>query len=594
MKITRTAGFLSLALLCASAAQADIFGSGLNAFNIDFVTIGNPGNAADTDLSADPRFAGSVPYTFRIGEFEISEQMIDKANAQGGLGITTNNRLPNKPASGVSWNEAARFVNWLNTSTGSLPAYKFAFQPGQLGYIPNDDILLWTSSDGAGYDPNNLFRNSKANYFLPSTHEWYKAAFYDPTSGVYHDFPTGSGSLPVGVASGTAAGTAVYGQTVATGPADVMLAGGRSPYGTMGQGGNVYEWTESSVFLPNTHVVSPREVRGGSWNTQLSNSHHLSATHSDFDEAEDGVFFVGFRVAGVPPQPLSVAGLRNFDVVSPGDREVNDFHITLHGITDPVLEANGGKEIKSTFPASFNTPNPNPSGWYPPVINTILTPPPPRTIVSYGGTGAQLVGGSTKMHFGVSLTTAGEAALGEICMTWTVDGVPVSAGGNPSLPITIIPDQAAPGETKVQIVNQICPDDSVGPNRWLGPLHMSVVDRHADLDELVAGSPIIDDAGILYDGHTFLVPGEQLTLSNVDASSPIAAGKSIIVWYDVFEDFGGMPGRLVGTSYSAFNVSAVPEPTSIAMFIVVAITFAENCRRSHPSRRLRECPLGKC
>jgi sulfatase modifying factor 1 len=580
MKIMSTAAFLSLALLCASAAQADIFGSGLNAFNIDFVTIGNPGNSADTDLSAEPRFAGSVPYTFRIGEFEISEQMIDKANALGGLGITTNNRLPNKPATEVNWNEAARFVNWLNTSTGSVPAYKFAFQPGQLGYNPNDDILLWTSSDGAGYDPNNLFRNSKAHYFLPSTHEWYKAAFYDPTSGVYHDFASGSGSPPVGVASGTAAGTAVYGQTFATGPADVTLAGGRSPYGTMGQGGNVYEWHESSHFLPNTLVVSSREVRGGSWNTQLSDSDFLSATESGSRDAEDGNFLIGFRVAGVPPQPLSIAGLRNVDVVSPGDLEVNDFHITLHGITDPVLQADGGTQIKSTFPASFNTPNPNPPGWYPPVINTYLTPPPPHTVVTYGGPGAQFVGGSTKMHFGVSLTRAGEAALDEICMTWTIDGVPVSAGGNPSLPITIIPDQAARGETKVQIVNQVCPEEMTeGPSRWLGPIHMSILDRHAELDELLADSPIIVEAGVLFDGNTFLAPGEQITLADVDATSPVAAGKSIVVWYDVFEDDRGMPGRLIGTSYSAFNVSAVPEPTSVALVGMVAIALAGHGRR---------------
>ena len=92
MKITSTVAFLSLALSCASAAYADSFGSGLNAFNVDFVTIGNPGNAADT--TGDPNPAGSVPKTYRIGKFEISEQMIDKANVLGGLGITKDTRVP--------------------------------------------------------------------------------------------------------------------------------------------------------------------------------------------------------------------------------------------------------------------------------------------------------------------------------------------------------------------------------------------------------------------------------------------------------------------------------------------------------------------
>ena len=37
--------------------------------------------------------------------FEISEQMIDEANAVGGLGLTHNARGPDKPATGLSWNE---------------------------------------------------------------------------------------------------------------------------------------------------------------------------------------------------------------------------------------------------------------------------------------------------------------------------------------------------------------------------------------------------------------------------------------------------------------------------------------------------------
>jgi hypothetical protein len=111
-----------------TSARADTFGSGANIFNVDFVTIGNPGNVADTTGSPNP--AGSVPYTFRIGKYEISEQMIDNANAAGGLGITKDTRGVNKPATSVSWYEAARFINWLNMSTGSVMAYKFSFQPG--------------------------------------------------------------------------------------------------------------------------------------------------------------------------------------------------------------------------------------------------------------------------------------------------------------------------------------------------------------------------------------------------------------------------------------------------------------------------------
>jgi formylglycine-generating enzyme required for sulfatase activity len=243
-----------------------------------------------------------------MGKFEISEQMIDKANALGGLGITKDTRGADKPATSVSWNEAARFVNWLNLSYASPPAYKFALQPGEVGYSANANIELWTISD-AGYNPNNLYRNSLARYFLPSVDEWYKAAYYDPNAnggaGGYWNFPTGSDSAPTPVASGTAAGTAVYnGQP---GPADIALAGGLSPYGTMGQGGNVWEWEETDFDLVNGPTVSSsaRGIRGGGW---FSNSLNLSSSSRGDDDPASGSGVFGFRVASIPEPSTTCLG----------------------------------------------------------------------------------------------------------------------------------------------------------------------------------------------------------------------------------------------------------------------------------------------
>jgi formylglycine-generating enzyme required for sulfatase activity len=286
----------------ADRALGDTFGSGANTFDIEFVTIGNPGNAAD-DINANPDFAGSVPYVYRMGKFEISEQMIAKANAEGGLGISKDTRGPDKPGTPVNWNEAARFVNWLNTSSGSAPAYKFTRQPGEVGYSANANIELWTVGD-AGYNPNNLYRNSLARFFLPSVDEWYKAAYYDPTSGVYYDYPTGSDSAPTRVASGTAAGTAVYnGQP---GPADITLAGGLSPYGTMGQGGNVYEWEETDFDLVNGPIpsLSARGVRGGNW--LFNSSILLSSSRGNTSPTSASNF--GFRVASIPEPSTLLLG----------------------------------------------------------------------------------------------------------------------------------------------------------------------------------------------------------------------------------------------------------------------------------------------
>jgi hypothetical protein len=301
-------GLLCILLISSatSLAAADTFGSGANTFNIEFVNIGSPGNVADT--TGNPNPAGSVPYMYRMGKFEISEQMIDKANALGGLGIIKDTRGADKPATSVTWNRAARFVNWLNTSSGSTPAYKFVTQPGEVGYNANTLIQLWTPGD-AGYNPNNLYRNSLARYFLPSVDEWYKAAYYDPTSGVYYDFPTGSNSVPDGIDFvGDPNFDAVFADGASNSqPNDITNVGLLSPYGTAGQGGNVYEWEETDFDLVNGPTVSTagRGIRGGVWlgsSGFLSSLVTLDSTYSPSIEFGD----VGFRVATNVPEPSTL------------------------------------------------------------------------------------------------------------------------------------------------------------------------------------------------------------------------------------------------------------------------------------------------
>jgi hypothetical protein len=60
-----------------------------NSFSIDLLTIGNPGNPLDT--IGQPNRLRSIRLPHR---YEISEQMIDKANAQGGLGSRRRIRPP--------------------------------------------------------------------------------------------------------------------------------------------------------------------------------------------------------------------------------------------------------------------------------------------------------------------------------------------------------------------------------------------------------------------------------------------------------------------------------------------------------------------
>ena len=148
MKIT-IALVIYTALVLAHRAVADPFGSGANAFSIEFVTIGNPNNVADFTNTGAPNPLGAVDHSYRIAKYEVSAEIIDKAillsSAAGSpLGIshspTTNTATA---ARGIDWYEAAKFVSWLNTSTGNVPAYKFdgngnfaLWQPGDLGYDP--------------------------------------------------------------------------------------------------------------------------------------------------------------------------------------------------------------------------------------------------------------------------------------------------------------------------------------------------------------------------------------------------------------------------------------------------------------------------
>ena len=297
---------VSLVTPAWAATTTDSFGT----FTMDFVDIGNANNPADTTGAPNP--VGTVVNTFRMGTYEVSRDMITKANTAGSLGITLFDMTSygcngvNRPATGVSWNEAARFVNWLNTSSGSVAAYKFSTQPGDVGYSANANIVLWASGD-SGYDAANPFRNSNAKYFLPSENEWYKAAYYSGSGGTNYDYPTGSNTAPTAVASGTSSGTAVYGQTFTTGPADITNAGGLSSYGTMGQGGNMWEWMETSYNWLNPTADSARGLRGGSWNYDGIN---LASSSRDSAGPSFEFWGLGFRVASsdyaAVPEPRSM------------------------------------------------------------------------------------------------------------------------------------------------------------------------------------------------------------------------------------------------------------------------------------------------
>ncbi len=275
--------FTAFTLSFQPFAQADTFGTSGNEFTIDFRNIGNTSNAADTTGY------GAVPYQYRVGTYEITQDAITKATASGMANVTAGAWSGSQPAANISWYEAAAFVNWLNTSTGKTAAYNLTFSGSW-------SMTLWSSEQAWTAGGTNLYRNKDAFYFLPSENEWYKAAYYNPGGSNYFLYPTASSSVPTAVASGTDAGSAVYNGAAAV-PAIVDSAGGLSPYGTMGQGGNVWEWNESAFDGSNSLSSEVRAIRGGGWfNTENS----LRSSFRSGNGPTSGDNFIGFRVASVP------------------------------------------------------------------------------------------------------------------------------------------------------------------------------------------------------------------------------------------------------------------------------------------------------
>jgi hypothetical protein len=304
----RLLAFLVLSSLSAQAQTiTETFGSGTNQFSIDFVHIGNPGNAGNTTLSYSN--VGRVDYAYNIGKFEISREVLAKANSAGGLGIPLvdmsgfGGNTPFIPATGNYWTEAARFVNWLNLSSGNSAAYKFT----------GSSFSLWNSGD-IGFNPQNPYRNTQAKYFLPSLDEWYKAAYYDPnksSTGGFWKFATGSDNAPTAVSGGDLQGTAVYNQPYFSNPADVTNAGGLSAYGTMAQSGNAWEWIETAYDGVNDSALEDRFRLGGSWGSDGIGSELLSSDSYNYYPSEvpdvSRNVAIGFRVASVPePSSLSL------------------------------------------------------------------------------------------------------------------------------------------------------------------------------------------------------------------------------------------------------------------------------------------------
>ncbi len=252
---------------------------------LPFRMVADKSNTGDTLVRNDGTSGfGAVDYTYQMGEYAVSWDMWNEVAAAAGITLGVGSASTgNQPVNWGRWYAAAQFANWLTTGDKYQGAYTFTF---------NDDD---NPTQITGVTINRDCQNDAGfAYVLPTEDEWYKAAYYKGggTDAGYWRYPTQQNDSPTGVASGTDPYTAVFGPQSAT--ASVYEAGGRSAYGTMGQGGNVWEWTESGT---NNAPNADRWRFGGE--RAHSNASQLDAiSRSGNSRAPDfASVAIGFRIA---------------------------------------------------------------------------------------------------------------------------------------------------------------------------------------------------------------------------------------------------------------------------------------------------------
>ena len=301
-------------------------GSVVNAEPIEWVTVGDPGNTADT--TGDPNPAGAVATSFQIMKYELTNQQytdflnsvaatdtyslynvnmgsevyggISRSGSSGSYSYSAKTNMGDKPVNYVSWFDAARVSNWLMngaTSSSSTEIGAYTLVSGQ------------TSGTAPAV-------NSGAKFYVPTEDQWYKAAYYQGggTSAGYWDYATQSNIPPATVTAGltgigSAGSTGNFANYLAAADwnsqdgnvTTVGTNGGPSAYGAFDMSGNLHEWNDLTGA-----AGSSRGVRGGHWdNTAVVLSSSLSYSVDPSDEYNA----IGFRLAS----PVSSSAVPEID-----------------------------------------------------------------------------------------------------------------------------------------------------------------------------------------------------------------------------------------------------------------------------------------
>ena len=222
------------------------------AVTIAWSPVGNPGNAPDTTGF------GAVGYSYNIGTYDVTNSQYveflnsnvpngetadplalynsSMSNATYG-GITYNSGAAsgsmysvilgkgNNPVNVVTWYDAIRFANWLDN--------------GQVGGSTETGAYTLLGGTPTPSNAATITRNAGATVFLPSENEWYKAAYYNPATSSYFQYPTSSNTVPTATTPTSTPNSVNYGFAVGNLTAVGAYTGTTSPYGAM-------TWEETS------------------------------------------------------------------------------------------------------------------------------------------------------------------------------------------------------------------------------------------------------------------------------------------------------------------------------------------------------------
>ena len=284
--------------------------------SIDWVTVGDPGNAADNTSY------GAVADSFRIMKFEFQNSQyadflnavaatdpyslyntsmasdarsgITRSGSSGSYTYSVRSNMGDKPVNYVSWFDAARVANWLQNGQGSGSTETGAYTLN--GATTGDAVAV----------------NSGASYFLPTEDQWYKAAYYKggSSNAGYWDYATQSDTAPTAVTAGsTGIGSAGNTGNFANynraadwngqngNVTTVGSNGGSSFYGAFDLNGNLREWNDLTGG-----AGSSRGLRGGLYNSSAS---VLSSSGRAPTLASSEAVDIGFRLASpvAVPEP---------------------------------------------------------------------------------------------------------------------------------------------------------------------------------------------------------------------------------------------------------------------------------------------------